>query len=84
MSGLPTSTSLFIALILVLAIPVKGTLFMLLLTRFNLRARTAWHTTLSLASYSEFGLITTAIGVKMGIIDNQWMIILALSMSFSF
>lgn len=57
---------------------------MLLLTRFNLRARTAWHTTLSLANYSEFGLITAAIGVKMGIIDNQWMIILALSMSFSF
>ena len=84
MSGLPTSTSLFIALILMLAIPAKGMLFMLLLTRFNLRARTAWHATLSLANYSEFGLITAAIGVKMGLIDIQWMIILALSMSFSF
>jgi len=84
MSGLPTSTSLYIALILVFAIPVKGTLFMVLLTKFNLRARTAWHTTLSLANYSEFGLITAAIGVKMGLIDNQWMIIIALSMSFSF
>lgn len=84
MSGLPTIASLIIALVLVVAIPAKGFLFMILLTRFNLRARTAWHTTLSLANYSEFGLIMGAIGVKMGLIDNQWMIILALSMSFSF
>ena len=84
MSGLPTSTSLFITLILIAAIPLKGLFFMLLLTKFNLRSRTAWHSTLGLANYSEFGLITAAIGVKMGIIDNQWMIILALAMSFSF
>lgn len=84
MSGLPTSTSLLIALLLTLAVIFKGALFMILLTRFNLRARTAWHSTLSLANYSEFGLITAAIGVNMGIIDNQWMIILALAMSFSF
>jgi predicted Kef-type K+ transport protein len=84
MSGLPTLTTLVIALILVIAIPAKGFLYMLLLTRFNLRARTAWHTTLSLTNYSEFGLITGAIGVSMGIIDNQWMIILALAISFSF
>jgi len=84
MSGLPTLSTLIIAVILVIAIPAKGFLYMILLTRFNLRARTAWHTTLSLTNYSEFGLITGAIGVKMGLIDNQWMIILALAMSFSF
>jgi predicted Kef-type K+ transport protein len=84
MSGLPTLNSMFIAFVILLAIPIKGTLFMLLLTRFNLRARTAWHSTLSLANYSEFGLITGAIGVQTGIIDNQWMIIIALSLSFSF
>ncbi|MBC8320704.1 MAG: cation:proton antiporter [Bacteroidetes bacterium] len=84
MSGLPTLTSIYITLILILAIPAKGIMFMFILTKLNLRARTAWHSTLSLANYSEFGLITGAIGVKMGIIDNQWMIILAMSMSFSF
>ena len=84
MSGLPTLSTLIIAMILVIAIPAKGFLYMILLTRLNLRARTAWHTTLSLTNYSEFGLITGAIGVKMGLINNQWMIILALAMSFSF
>ncbi len=84
MSGFPTANSLLIAVVLLFAIPVKGTLFMVLLTRLNLRARTAWHSTLSLANYSEFGLITGAIGVKMGVIENEWMIIIALALSFSF
>lgn len=84
MSELPTFNTLFIAFILVLAIPFKGMLFMVILTRLNLRARTAWHSALSLANYSEFGLITGAIGVKLGVIDNQWMIIIAVAVSFSF
>ncbi len=84
MSGLPTVNSLFVALILLVAIPIKGTLFVVLLTRMNLRARTAWHTSLSLSNYSEFGLITGAIGLKLGLISNQWMVILALAVSFSF
>lgn len=84
MSGLPTWTSLLIAVIFIVLIPAKGMLFMWLLTRFDLRARTSWFSTLSLANYSEFGLITSAIGVQMGIIDNQWMIIIALSLSISF
>lgn len=84
MSGLPTLDTLIIALLLVIAIPLKGTLFMILLTRFNLRARTAWLGALSLSNYSEFGLITGAIGVQLGLIDNQWMIIIAVAVSFSF
>lgn len=84
MSDLPTTSTIVIALILLLAIPVKGTMFMLLLTRLNLRARTAWFGTLSLANYSEFGLITGAIGVKLGYISNEWMIIIAVAVSFSF
>jgi len=84
MSGLPTLSTLIIALILIFAIPAKGLLYMVLLTKFDLRSRTAWYTSLSLANFSEFGLITAAIGVKMGLIDNQWMIILALAMSISF
>lgn len=84
MSGLPTIYSFLIALILCALIPVKGTLFMLILTRLNLRARTAWHSTLSLSNYSEFGLITGVIGVQLGYISNDWMIIIALALSLSF
>lgn len=84
MSDLPTAYSLIIALILLIAIPFKGLLFMVVLTRLNLRARTAWHSALSLSNYSEFGLITGAIGLQLGYIDNQWMIIIALAVSLSF
>ncbi len=84
MTDLPTMTTMIVALILMIAIPFKGLLFMLILTRLNLRARTAWHSALSLSNYSEFGLITGAIGFQLGYIDSQWMIIIALALSFSF
>ena len=84
LSGLPSWNSLFIALILLVVIHFKGALFMLILTRFNLRSRTAWLSTLSLMNYSEFGLIVAGIGVKAGWIEEEWLVILALTMALSF
>jgi len=82
--ALPNINDIAIALILILFIPIKGYLFMFILTKLNLRARTAWHSTLSLANYSEFGLIIAIVGMKMGLLTEQWMIILALALSFSY
>jgi hypothetical protein len=59
-------------------------LFYLLLSRFKLRARTATLTSLSLASYSEFGLIIGALGASKGWLSSEWLVIFALSVSFSF
>jgi len=84
LSGLPTLNSLYIALILLIVIHFKGGLFIIILTRFNLRARTAWLSTLSLMNYSEFGLIVTGIGVKAGWIAQEWLVILALTLALSF
>lgn len=84
LSGLPDINMLLISLILVLFIPFKAAFFMIILTRLNLRARTAWHSALSLSNFSEFGLIVGVIGVKLGLISDQWLIVLALAMSFSF
>ena len=84
LSGLPSMNMILISLVLLLLIPVKAGLFMLILTQLNLRARTAWNVTLSLSNFSEFGLIVSVIGLKTGILDGQWMVILALSMSFSY
>lgn len=84
LSGLPTWNSLIVAIILLMVIHFKGLFFMLILTRFNLRARTAWLSTLSLMNYSEFGLIVTGIGVKAGWIKQEWLVILALTMALSF
>jgi len=82
--ALPNINDIIITLILILFIPLKGYLFMLILTKFNLRARTAWYSTLSLANYSEFGLIIAIVGMKMGLLTEQWLIILSLALSFSY
>ncbi len=85
--GLSGSLSLdaaLIALLLILVLPIKSGLFFLLLTRFRLRARSASIATLSLSTYSEFGLIVGAIGVANGWLGAEWLTILAVAVSISF
>ena len=85
LSGFPSGIDLFMALILTLLLNFKGAFFMVLFTRFNLRARSSWLTSLSLTNYSEFGLIVISISAAEGLIFfEQWMTILALALSFSF
>jgi len=73
-----------IALLLVLLVPIKGTFFFWMLTRFNLRARTSLLTSLSLANYSEFGLIVCAVGVANGWVGSEWLIVIAIALSISY
>ena len=82
--GLPTLGSLLIALFITVFLLFKGGFFLFLFTRFNIRARTSWLASLSLSNYSEFGLIVAAIGVQEGLISSEWMVIIALALSFSF
>ena len=83
-SGSPTPTVLVIALLLALAVPFKAALFFGILTRFRLRARTSMLASLSLANYSEFGLIVGSIGVANGWMSGDWLIIIAVSLSITF
>ncbi|WP_419949762.1 cation:proton antiporter [Candidatus Palauibacter sp.] len=62
---------------------VKSALFFGLFTRFKLRARTSLRASLTLANYSEFGLIVAALGVANGWLDARWLIVLAIALSFS-
>jgi len=84
LSGMPTWNSIILALIFIVVVFIKGGLFLRLLTRFNIRSRTAWLSSLSLMNFSEFGLIVAGIGVKNGWIEPEWLVILALTMSLSF
>jgi len=84
LSGAPSVESLGIAVLLVAAVPFKVALFLWLLTRLKLRARTATLASLSLANYSEFGLIVGAVGVSNGWISGEWLVILAIALSISF
>ena len=84
MSG-PLSLEVFIiGLLLVPFIFIKSALFFALMTRFKLRARTSLLATLNLTNYSEFGLIIAAIGVANGWMDSEWLIVIAIALSFSF
>jgi glutathione-regulated potassium-efflux system ancillary protein KefC len=84
-NALPTMADIVIAVGLVLLVlPIKAILFFGILARFRLRARTAYLSTTSLANYSEFGLIVAAVGAGAGWIDQQWLMIIAISLSFSF
>ena len=84
-SALPTLSDMLIALgLVILVLPIKGVLFFRILSRLRLRARTSFLSTVSLANYSEFGLIAASVGTGAGWIDQQWLVIIAIALSFSF
>lgn len=83
-TALPTIDMLGVALIMAVALPVKAALFFFWLTRLKLRARTSFLTALSLANYSEFGLIVCSISVTQGLLTKEWLVIMALSVALSF
>jgi glutathione-regulated potassium-efflux system ancillary protein KefC len=84
LTALPDLSMLYTALLLCLLLPVKFILFFYIFISLKLRARTAYLSGLVLSNFSEFGLIVVAISVSFGWLGSEWLIILALSLSFSF
>ncbi len=84
MSGHPTLELVGYALLLCLLLPLKALLFFFILIRFKLRARTSFLTGLSLATFSEFGLIVAYLGLKNEWLDPQMLVMLALTVAISF
>ncbi|MBT8132128.1 MAG: cation:proton antiporter [Gammaproteobacteria bacterium] len=84
LSGTPTSETLIFAGVATLLMPLKALLFFWLLLRFGLRSRSAFIASLSLASYSEFGLIVAANATEAGVLDPQWLVFAALVVALSF
>ncbi len=80
----PTTETLVMASVLMLLIPLKIVLFHLLFTKFRLRTRTATFASLSLANFSEFGLIVTAIAYSNQWLSQEWLAVVAISVVFSF
>jgi len=84
LSGTPALETFGVALLLVAVVPFKVALFFVLLTRFRLRARTAVLASLSLANYSEFGLIVGSIAAANGWIGAEWLVTIAIALSITF
>lgn len=83
-TALPNLDMVILALILVLLVSVKGALFYGFLALMKFRARNAFLSSLLLTNYSEFGLIVVALSVQLNWIEQDWLVILALAVSFSF
>ena len=84
LSALPDMYMLFLATLLLLLLPLKFLLFFGILSLLAFRARTAFLTALLLANFSEFGLIVVALSVKEGLLDQIWLVVLAISAAQSF
>src|SRR5262245_40902752 len=74
LKGIPGRESLGLAVVLLALLPVKAVMFFWLLVKFRLRARTAFHASLKLTNYSEFGLIVAALAAGNGWLSDQWLI----------
>lgn len=84
LGDLPDGASLTVVALLLALLPLKTAGHLLLLPRFRLRARTVWHTSVTLAEYSEFGLIVVAVGVEEGLLAPAWATVLAVLIAVSF
>lgn len=83
-TALPTVDMLGAAMIMAIALPIKAGLFFIWLTRLKLRSRTAFLSAMSLANYSEFGLIVCSVSVAHNLLAKEWLVIMALAVSVSF
>ena len=82
-TGLPDMSGLAAACVLVFLLPLKMVLYFLIFTRFTLKARTSFITTMNLSNYSEFGLIVAALAVSSDKLDPQWLVVVAIALSVS-
>ena len=64
LEGAPGLAEISVALVVLLVLPLKAAGFVWLTSRFRFRVRTAWHTSVTLATYSEFGLIVAVVSVN--------------------
>ena len=83
MSGSLTVSAMLIALFLAVLVVFKTVLFFVLFTRFKMRARTATLSSLTLANYSEFGLIVGAIAVSNAWLTEDWLVTIALALTMT-
>ncbi|HEY5651080.1 MAG TPA: cation:proton antiporter family protein [Acidimicrobiia bacterium] len=84
LGGLPDASTLIVISVILLLLPVKTFGYLAVLSRFRLRGRTTWHASVTLANYSEFGLIVVAVVVDEGLLDPVWTVVIAVVVAASF
>ncbi len=83
LGGFPPITLLPWGALMLAVLPLQGLLFFALFTRFGLRARTAFVTSLALSSYGEFALIVVAPLISSGRLEGAWASLLGVVIAVS-
>ncbi|MTE24428.1 cation:proton antiporter [Microbacterium sp. ZXX196] len=84
LSGVPTGADLAMAGVLLVLLPVQTVAYVLLLWAMRLRHRTSWLTALTMANFSEFGLIIAVTGAASGLVPERWVTVMAVAVAASF
>jgi predicted Kef-type K+ transport protein len=84
LAGFPDMTGMMFVIFLLALLPVKAIMFFFLFTRFGLRSRTAFVSTISLTAFSEFALIVSATALEANLISQNLVVSLALLVAISF
>lgn len=84
LDGAPDGAAVAVAAVALVVAPLKAAGFLWLVSRFRFRVRTAWHTSSTLATFSEFGLIVAVVGVDRDLLDPRWTSAIAVAVSASF
>jgi predicted Kef-type K+ transport protein len=82
--GAPDASGIALAVALVALVPLKATLFALLLRACGFRVRTATRAAVSLASFSEFALIVVVAAASAGALDPEWLVVVSTAVALSF
>lgn len=79
-----TLQTLWVALLLLLLLPLKIFIYFVLMTGSRLRARTSVMSAMTLANYSEFGLIVAVLLAQQQMLTADWLAVLSLALALSF
>lgn len=84
LAGLPDAGGFFTAGVLTVLLVAKAGLFIVFLQRVGMSNRTSALGGLTLANYSEFGLIVDSVGVGAGVLAPSWLPIMGVAVAASF
>lgn len=84
LAGIPSGAAWAVGGLVLLLLPLRFVLLVVLFARFRLRPRTAFHTSVSLSTYSEFGLIVITAALAEGLVDDGWLAAVAVAVGVSF
>ncbi|WP_370625074.1 cation:proton antiporter [Corynebacterium sp. TAE3-ERU12] len=84
LSGFPDAAGWAVVAVLLLLLPLKAAVFCLMLHMWGMSNRTSAITALTMANYSEFGLIVATVAVANDTLPQTWIPVMGVTVAASF